>query len=206
MLSSQQRLLSSGRRLINALCHILVFFVLSAFMVPWHEIAGHGLAGVLCGGTITKFHVFGLQFVPDFRWIGLVGGLGVCKVTGISEWAMNFNRMAGSMSTFIVAVIAVFILWKFRPQGLKLTATLAITLWAIDLMTFTLPSFGIRRYIWSGTQWSEPYVGAVGLGIPGPVFQAFVVVAFLAVVVFVVLGLRRITSTNEKGNWPRHRV
>ena len=126
MLGSQQRLLSSGRRLLNALCHIIVFLVLGAFMVPWHEIAGHGLAGVLCGGTITKFHVFGLQLVPDFRWTGPVGGLGVCNVTGISEWAMHFNHMAGSMSTFIVAAIAVFILWKFRPRGLKLTATLAL--------------------------------------------------------------------------------
>lgn len=187
---------SLGKRLFNVLCHVLVFLALGTLPIPWHEIVGHGLAGVLCGGKITRFHVYGLQFVPDFRWTGPIGGLGICDFTAISQRAQHFNDIAGSMSTFIVAVVAVFILWRYRPWGLKLTATLALTLWAMDLMTFTLPSFGTRRYIWSGTRYAEPYLGAVGLGIPGPVFQAFVVLSFLAVVVLVILGIRRIVTAS----------
>jgi hypothetical protein len=48
---------SLGRRLFSALCHILVFLGLGVLVIPWHEIVGHGLTGVLCGGKIVKFHV-----------------------------------------------------------------------------------------------------------------------------------------------------
>jgi hypothetical protein len=32
-----------------------------------------------------------------------------------------------------------------------------IGLWSLDLLTFMLPSFGLRRYYFAGTTYSEPY-------------------------------------------------
>jgi hypothetical protein len=48
-----------------------------------------------------------------------------------------------------------------------------------------------RRYIWSGTRYSEPYTAALALGIPGPLFQAFALAGFSSVVFLVVLALAR---------------
>jgi hypothetical protein len=92
------------------------------------------------------------------------------------------------MSTFVVAAIAAYLLWRYRPRGVKRAALFCLSLWATDLLTFTLPSFGLRRYVWSGTRYSEPYTAAVALGIPGPLFQAFVLAGFATVVLLVVLA------------------
>ena len=170
--------------------HLAVVLALCALPIPWHEIVGHGLVGVLCGGRVTRFQLFGFELFPNFAWVGIREGLGVCDHTGIAgRWCMHVTDLAGSMSTFVVATLAAYLLWRFRPRGLKFTALLAVTLWATDLLTFTLPSFGLRRYIWSGTRYSEPYQAAVSLGIPGPLFQAFVLVAFSLVSLMVVLAV-----------------
>jgi hypothetical protein len=51
----------------------------------------------------------------------------------------------------------------------------------LDLLLYTLPSLGIPRYFFWGHLYSEPFEAAVTLGVPGPVFQGFVMVtsAFL---------------------------
>jgi hypothetical protein len=41
-------------KFVTALKHAAVIAVLFALPKPWHEIAGHGLVGVLCGGRITR--------------------------------------------------------------------------------------------------------------------------------------------------------
>ena len=107
----------------------------------------------------------------------------------VSQWGVHLTDLAGSMSTFVVAAIAAYLLWRYRPRGVKFTALICLTVWSLDLLTFTLPSFGLRRYIWSGTRYSEPYTAAVALGIPGRLFQVFVLAGFSAVVLLVVLAL-----------------
>ena len=177
--------------------HLAVALALCTLPIPWHEIVGHGFVGVLCGGRVTRFQLFGLQLLPNFAWVGIQEGLGVCDHTGIgSRWCVHLTDLAGSMSTFIVAALAAYLLWRFRPRGLKFTALLSLTLWATDLLTFTLPSFGLRRYIWSGTRYSEPYEAAVSLGIPGLLFQAFVLAAFSSVALMV--GLAVVPRSREK--------
>jgi hypothetical protein len=179
-------------KLVTALKHLVVIAVTFALPIPWHEIAGHGLVGVLCGGRVTRFQLFGWQLFPKCKWTGTSEGLGVCDHTGLaSPWRVHLTELAGSMSTFVVAAIAAYLLWHYRPRGVKRTALLCLCLWATDLLTFTLPSFGLRRYIWRGTRFSEPYTAAVALGIPGPLFQAFVLAGFAAVVLLVVLALAR---------------
>lgn len=75
---------------------------LCALPIPWHEIAGHGVVGVLCGGMVTRFQLFGLQFVPDFRWTGTREGLGICDHSGVrSQWCAHLTDLAGSVSTFM---------------------------------------------------------------------------------------------------------
>ncbi|MFZ0963145.1 MAG: hypothetical protein WAO35_19955 [Terriglobia bacterium] len=193
-ISEEQELSSKivriGARLVTALKHVTVIAVLFAIPIPWHEIMGHGLVGVLCGGRVTKFELFGWQLFPQLKWAGTSEGLGICDHTGIvSHWCAHLTDLAGSMSTFTVAAIAAYLLWRYRPRGVKCTALICLTVWALDLLTFTLPSFGLRRYIWSGTRYSEPYTAAVALGIPGPLFQAFVLAAFSMVVLLDVLAL-----------------
>lgn len=179
-------------KFFTALQHAAVMAVTFALPIPWHEIAGHGLVGVLCGGRVTRFQLFGWQFFPEFKWTGTREGLGVCDHTGIvTPWCAHLTDLAGSMSTFVVAAMAAYLLWRFRPRGISRTTLLCLSVWATDLLTFTLPSFGVRRYIWSGTRYSEPYTAATALGIPGPLFQAFVLAGFSAVVLLVVLALTR---------------
>lgn len=185
--------------ILDVLRHAAVVGFLCPLPILWHEIAGHGVVGVLCGGKVTRFQLFGLQFVPDFRWTGTRGGLGICDHSGIrSQWCAHLTDIAGSMSTFVVAAVAAYVLWKCRPRGLKFTALICLAAWCTDLLTFTLPSFGVRRYIWSGTRYSEPYKAAVALGIPGALFQALVLVGAFAV--FLLAGIsiwRRIESARR---------
>jgi len=177
-------------KVATALKHAAVIAVLFALPIPWHEIAGHGLVGVLCGGRITRFQLFGWQLFPKIKWTGISEGLGFCDHAGIvSQWGVHLTDLAGSMSTFVVAAIAAYLLWRYRPRGLIFTGLVCLSVWALDLLTFTLPSFGLRRYIWSGTRYSEPYMAAIALGIPGPLFQAFVLAGCSVIGLLVVVAL-----------------
>jgi hypothetical protein len=102
------------------------------------------------------------------------------------------------MSTFVVAALAACVLWKFRPRGLKFTALICLSIWCMDLFTYTLPSFGVRRYIWSGTRYAEPYTAAVALGIPGALFQAFVFVGTFAVLLATGISIWRRIQERER--------
>ena len=179
-------------KFVTALKHAVVMAVTFALPIPWHEIAGHGFVGVLCGGRVTRFQLFGWQFLPKCKWTGTAEGLGVCDHTGlVTPWCVHLTDLAGSMSTFLVAAMAAYLLWRCRARGVKRTALLCLSVWSTDLMTFTLPSFGLRRYIWSGTRYSEPYSAAIALGIPGPLFQVLVLAGFCAVILLVVFALAR---------------
>jgi hypothetical protein len=194
--------MSARDRIVSAIFHVVRNAVAIVFVcapIPWHEIAGHGAVGVLCGGKVTRVQLFGLQVVPDFRWTGTREGLGFCDHSGIrSQWCAHLTDLAGSMSTFIVAAIAAYVLWKYRPRGLKFAALICLSIWCMDLFTFTLPSFGVRRYIWSGTRYSEPYKAAVALGIPGALFQILVLVGTFAVLLTTGLSIwRRIKNAPQ---------
>jgi hypothetical protein len=176
------------RRIVS---RVAVVILVCGLAIPWHETVGHALTGLACGGTITEFQLFGLQFAPQFRWIGLAGGRGHCELAGIgSEWCAHLTNFAGSTSSFAVALGAAFILWRYKPVGLKRTALLSASFWAVDLLTAMLPSFGIRRYIWAGMRYSEPYEAAIGLGAPGPLFQAAALAGVAAVLLLVTAAMR----------------
>lgn len=151
---------------------LLLTFAVGTF---WHEVVGHGLVGVLAGGQITHVMVLGVDLWPDFRWFGWDGRYGLCHVDGIPTFTgILICSLAGSMSTWCVAVVATILLWVRRWPRRWRIMLIYLSIWWIDLCTYTLPTWGLRRSIlWGGT-YSEPYEAAVYLGIPGPMFQAFV--------------------------------
>ena len=100
-----------------------------------------------------------------------------------------------------LGVAAVLLLWIRRWHGWKRTLLICCTFWWYDLMTYTLPSWGLKRHVVIGVRYSEPYKAAVNLGIPGPVFQAAVVVGCLLVVVALIVRLRRDSSAAKSSSF-----
>ncbi|MDO8629407.1 MAG: S41 family peptidase [Phycisphaerales bacterium] len=167
---------------IRLLAYAAIALAVAPTGVVWHEIVGHGLASVLCGGRVDRVQCWGLQFVPTLEWSGLGEGLGAADVSGLENSAAEqITQLAGSVSTVLAAAFALLLLRIIRPRGALRLALSCIGLWSLDMLTFTLPSLGFRRYIWFGTTYSEPYEAAVALGIPGPLFQLLAVCGSLLV-------------------------
>ncbi|HKQ47330.1 MAG TPA: hypothetical protein VJZ71_04585 [Phycisphaerae bacterium] len=171
----------------------LLFYPLG---VLCHELIGHGLMGVLFGGRITQVEILAFRVWPEIQFLGWSGRYGACEVVGItSPVGEALMSLAGAMSTFCVAVIATILLWT-RPgaPGGRIARPILITLglWWIDLLTYTLPSWGLPRSIlWGQQTYSEPYEAAKSLGIPGPAFQAFVMIACTILLFALIARVRR---------------
>lgn len=162
-----------GRRFRPRL--LVIYLCLLALCVPagtfWHEVAGHGLVGMLCGGQITCVEVLGLELYPELDWIGWQGHYGSCGVDGVSSaTGESITWLAGSLSTWLVAVVATVLLYLRRWRGLPRAILVCASLWWIDLATYLLPVAGFRRSLFWGGYYSEPYEAAVALGIPGAAF------------------------------------
>lgn len=159
----------------------------------WHEVVGHGLTGVLCGGRIESVVILGVQAYPALRWEGWIGEYGNCGVDGV-EGATRGQIMSlgGSLSTWLVSVVAVALLWVRRWRGWPRTLLAMLGLWWIDMLTYILPTWGIpRSVLWGQAGFSEPYEAAVGLGLPGPMFQTLVVISSVVLAAGLVGGLLR---------------
>jgi hypothetical protein len=81
----------------------------------------------------------------------------------------------GAASTWLVSVIAVCLLWmrQWRGRARRVLAWLGV--WWIDVFTYLMPSWGLKRSVlWGGTH-SEPYEAAVALGAPGWAMQIGIV-------------------------------
>lgn len=183
-------------RLSRALALLVTLFIVVVvfwLQIPWHEVVGHGLMGVVCGGKVTYMQVFGVQIVPTFGWTGIGEGftnVGDIDFSGLGpSTCYHLMTLAGSLSTWMVAMVSVTLLWIRRWRGWRRAVLATLSVWCLDLLTFTLPSFGIRRGVFIGTTESEPYEAAVALGIPGALFQAVVVSTSALVLVMLTLRL-----------------
>ena len=158
---------------------IVIPIVVLPMMVAWHEVAGHGLVGLLVGGQVTRLQILGVQLWPELTWTGIGQGftnLGECDLRDIpTPTGQRLSALAGSLSTWCVGLVACLLLWLYQWRGWRRALLVCLTLWCIDLMTFTFPSLGLRRGIVTGTSYSEPYEAATALGIPGWLFQAFAI-------------------------------
>ena len=173
------------------------------FGVLCHELIGHGLAGVLAGGRITEIEILGFRAWPDLQFLGWSGRYGACEVVGItSPTGEALMSLAGAMSTFCVAIVATVLLWICRWGRVGRPILITLSLWWIDLFTYTLPSWGLPRSIlWGQSTYSEPYEAAKSLGIPGPTFQAFVIIASVLLLLAVLARIRR--DLNVRQSPPR---
>lgn len=144
--------------------------------VAWHEIVGHCLVGVAMGDRIEWITILGLRVWPAIEWQGWPKVYGECNLAGaLSGPSENIMLLGGSLSTWCVSCVAVVMLWLRRwPRRVRYVLAW-LSIWWIDLLTYTLPSWGLRRSIFWGMIYSEPYEAATALGIPGAVFQAFAV-------------------------------
>lgn len=158
-----------------------------------HEWVGHGLVGVACGGRIAEVEILTFRVWPEWRHVGWSGRYGECDVVGVSTpRGEAIMALGGAMSTFCVAAAATALLWLRRWGSVSRPILITLSLWWIDLMTYTLPSWGLHRSIfWGQSSFSEPYEAARSLGIPGPLFQTLVVVCCTALVVGLVIRLYR---------------
>jgi hypothetical protein len=154
----------------------LLFFPLG---VICHELLGHGLVGVLVGGRISEVEILAFRVWPEVQFLGWSNRYGACEVTGIgTPKGEALMSLGGALSTFCVAAIATVMLWARRWSRVIRPILITLSFWWIDILTYTLPSWGVRRSIfWGQWMYSEPYEAAKSLGIPGPAFQAFVIIA-----------------------------
>jgi hypothetical protein len=185
---------SSIRYLVIALAGLVGCVV---FGTLTHELLGHGLVGLLCGGTIEYVDLLGVRFGAGIVWVGADGVFGRCGVQGIqSQSCDQLMRLAGSMSTWLISVLALLFFTRAR-SAVGRWMLFFPALWWFDLLTYTLPSFGLRRFALFGRTHREPYDAAVALGIPGPAFQAFVLAACTVQAALLLTLLHRISRRTQ---------
>lgn len=167
---------------------LVVFLLLYPLGVLCHEVVGHGGAAMLVGGRITYVHILGFDWWPDLKWIGWQGVYGMCDADGVAgPLRQAWMILGGSLSTWFVAAIATALLnvrhWGPRPRLLLA----CLSLWWIDLLTYTLPSWGIKRSIfWGQNHFAEPLVGAVALGVPAWLFQTLAIASSAAMLALLI--------------------
>ncbi len=172
---------------------LLVFLLLSLpFGTLCHELIGHGVTGVMCGGRIAYVEVLGVSLWPRLGFAGWSGMYGLADVDGdVSATGQHLISLGGSMSTWLVSVAAVALLWLRPRRGVVRAGLICLSLWWIDLFTYTLPTWGLRRSILWGGQFSEPCEAAVALGVPRHVYQGFVLVGCVLLTTALVFSLNR---------------
>ena len=151
--------------------------LLIAFVVLWlgtlvHEL-GHVLVAEAFGARITEMNVLGLDVYPDPRVHYRPGFYGYVRFDRSLPYPqVEYMRMAGSLSTLAVALLAQAALWVAPPRRTwpRLAVTGFCFSW-IDLFYHTLPVLLGRQS--SGS--AEVYNSLVALGVPGWVVGAAVV-------------------------------
>lgn len=178
----------------------LVTILIYPLGVVCHEVVGHGLVGVLFGGHINRVEILGFDVYPRLAWKGWMHRYGECDVTGMgSETGESWVALGGALSTWLVSVAAIAVLIR-RKACRRSAIVAALGLWWMDMFTYTLPSWGIPRSIfWGQRKFSEPYEGAVGLGMPGWLFQGLVIVtSVLLAAVWIRLLFRRADQSQPR--------
>jgi hypothetical protein len=158
------------------LCAIVPVLVAYAGLIV-HE-GGHGAAAWMLGGGVTRVVLFpGIQILPtisEVPWNGVFGSISYSlPAGGFSNWDIGFIRLMGAGTTALLALIAsmlILILKNGFPKNLLL---IVAGLWPLDLLSYSIfPHFGLRHWVLFGGLQSEPYEGAMGMGISQPAYFA----------------------------------
>jgi len=144
-----------------------------------HEI-GHGLAATLFGARLVRLNVLGVQLYPALAWDFQPGYFGRIWWQGqLTPGQRAWELLAGNLATMAVSVVALPLYLCLRPRKLAHTALLSLSLFFLDTLAHTLPTFGLPMYLFFGRRSvetvSEGYLAAIALGAPGWVFQAAIV-------------------------------
>jgi hypothetical protein len=141
---------------------------------------------------MTSVKIFAVELWPEVRWTGFETAYGQCQVDDIhTSSGEAVHSLAGSISTWCVGVAATILLWVRRWGRPWRIILIYLSIWWIDLLTYTLPTWGLRRSILWGGRYSEPYEAAVNLGIPGLVFQVFVIGTSVVLAAALIVRLMR---------------
>lgn len=161
------------------------------FGTAWHEVVGHGLTGVWFGGTITDVEILGARVYPEIKWLGWSGYYGRIWVDDIATMrGEHWMSFGGAASTWLVSFIAICLLWMRRWGGRPRRLLAWLGIWWIDMFTYLMPTWGLKRSVlWGGT-YSEPYEAAVALGAPGWAVQVGIVGSCVMLGVALVVRLR----------------
>lgn len=165
----------------------------------WHEVVGHGLVAVVCGGRIDQVEILGLELYPRLHCLGWQHHYGSCGTAGVdSAAACALVSLGGSMSTWLVSFIAMVLLWVRRWGPCMRIVLVCLAIWWIDLLTYTLPSWGLpRSAVWGQDYYSEPYEAAVALGVPGWLFQVFAVASSVLLCSGLLIHLIRLRKSTD---------
>lgn len=180
------------KRAIRAIAkYLLLSVLLWPLGVFCHEFVGHGLVGVACGGQIERIEILTIQIWPTLEAKQWEGQYGTCIVVAIpTSQGDAIVRLGGALSTFCVAIVATGLLVSRNWGRFWKPMLITLSFWWLDLLTYTLPSWGLPRSIFWGQSWySEPYDAAVALGMPGRLFQALAIAGCVSILAIVVLHL-----------------
>jgi hypothetical protein len=172
-------------------------FVLGTLM---HE-AGHGLAAILFGAQVVRLNVLGIQVYPSLVWDFQPGYFGRIWWQGpLAPRRRAGVLLSGNLVTMVVSFTALLLYLRCRPRGLAHTALLTLSLFFLDTLAHTLPTFGLPMYLLFGRRSvetvSEGYLAAVVLGVPGWVFQLAIV--GYSLLAMVLLGWRLWSGRSQK--------
>lgn len=161
-----------------------------------HEALGHGATAVLFGGRVDRIVLFNLQIYPSILSDPHPGFLGVCYTSGVATSAGGaWVSLGGSLSTLLISIVSLIIYYYKTPAGAARHLLFWLSLWWIDIFTYTLPAFGLRKFIIYGGTRSEPLEAAAELGFPPTIFP-WAVFSLCALLLF--LLLRRALATRTE--------
>ncbi|HSR31700.1 MAG TPA: hypothetical protein VLY63_14125 [Anaerolineae bacterium] len=174
---------SAGRRLLTLTVFLATLAVVWIASLILHEV-GHGLTAQALGGEIVWLCVWpGVEVWPspgqpsEGPWGTAIARLAYAPGEGWEEdgWQVGVVRVMGSVTTLLLAGLALGSLWLFRLQGWLRLFLLAQAFMFADLLLYcTLPEFfGLPHYLVFGGSVAEPLDGAELLGCPRWVFMLF---------------------------------
>lgn len=133
------------------------------------------------------------------------GRYGACAVVGIpTPRGKAVMALGGALSTFSVAAIATALLLMRRWGRYGRPLLITLSFWWFDLLTYTLPSWGLPHSIVWGQNWySEPYEAALALGIPGTTMRILTIAScagLLAIVCIRIYSEMKHPITNRRNS------
>ena len=179
----------------------LVCFAVSFFLYGiCHELIGHALTAVLLGGSIDSIHLFCFKVFPNIEWSGIPGGVGIDNLT--EGKLLDIVIIMGPISTWIISLLAVIVLWVRQPVGLLRVLLVCLSLWCYGFLGETLLVWGIPKYLLFHSDSPHHYEAAVRLGIQDPLFHIFSIGTSICILAGVMLCLirnnKRQKTVNQK--------